>query len=72
MFLATLTSFIIASIILKSSKQTDEDDLLKATEKTSALKGKESRATEFMQQSIEQETVKEVSLANVKKYYFRM
>ena len=69
-FLATLTSFIIASIILKSSKQTDEDDLLKATEKTSALKGKESRATEFMQQSIEQETVKDVSLANVKSIIF--
>ena len=67
--LAALTSFIIASIILKTSKDTGEDDLLKATEKTSALKGKESRAANFMQQSVD-ETVEEVSLANVKSIIF--
>ena len=50
---ATAVSFIIASLILKTGKQTDEDDdeLTKATEKTSALKGKESRAADLMQQS---------------------
>lgn len=41
---ATTVSFLIASVILKGSKSTD-DDLAKATEKTSALKGKESRAS---------------------------
>ncbi|MCG1023822.1 PTS mannitol transporter subunit IICB [Sutcliffiella horikoshii] len=41
---ATVVSFLIASVILKGSKSTD-DDLAKATEKTSALKGKESRAS---------------------------
>ncbi|TWI54680.1 PTS mannitol transporter subunit IICB [Halalkalibacter nanhaiisediminis] len=44
--LAALVSFIIASIILKTSKVTEDDDaLVKATEKTSELKGKESRAS---------------------------
>ncbi|MEK5037610.1 PTS mannitol transporter subunit IICB [Sporosarcina sp. FSL K6-3457] len=65
-FFATVVSFIIASIILKTGKQTEEDDLLKATEKTSALKGKESRAADFMQQAV----AKEVSLANVKGVIF--
>ncbi|WP_186670794.1 PTS mannitol transporter subunit IICB [Sporosarcina sp. BP05] len=69
-FFATLVSFIIASIILKTGKQTDEDDLLKATEKTSALKGKESRAADFMQQSIAKEAVQEVSFADVKSIIF--
>ncbi|CAG9620221.1 PTS mannitol transporter subunit IICB [Sutcliffiella rhizosphaerae] len=41
---AAAVSFLISSIILKGSKSTD-DDLTKATEKTSALKGKESRAS---------------------------
>ena len=63
-------SFIVASIILKTGKQTEEDDLLKATEKTSALKGKESRAADFMQQSIAEEAVQEVSFANVKSIIF--
>ena len=48
---------------------TDEDDLLKATEKTSALKGKESRAADFMQQSVD-EPIEEVSLADVKSIIF--
>ncbi len=67
-FFATLVSFIVASIILKTGKQTedDDDDLLKATEKTSELKGKESRAADFMQQAV----AKEVSLANVKGIIF--
>ncbi|MCQ6268292.1 PTS mannitol-specific transporter subunit IIBC [Fictibacillus sp. WQ 8-8] len=46
---AAAVSFLISSVILKSSKQTDEDDLTKATEKTSALKGKESRASSLVQ-----------------------
>ncbi|WP_318616332.1 PTS mannitol transporter subunit IICBA [Sporosarcina sp. YIM B06819] len=65
-FFATLVSFIVASIILKTGKQTEEDDLLKATEKTSALKGKESRAADFMQQAV----AKEVSLSAVKHIIF--
>ncbi|MBP2241016.1 PTS system mannitol-specific IIC component [Cytobacillus eiseniae] len=46
---AAVVSFLISSIILKSSKKTSEDDLVKATEKTSSLKGKESRAAAFIQ-----------------------
>ncbi|MDM5196951.1 PTS mannitol-specific transporter subunit IIBC [Fictibacillus enclensis] len=47
---ATAVSFLISSIILKSSKKTDDDDdeLTKAAEKTSALKGKESRASSLI------------------------
>lgn len=67
---ATVVSFIVASIILKTGKETEEDDLLKATEKTSALKGKESRAADFMQQSIAEEAVQEVSFANVESIIF--
>jgi len=67
---ATVVSFIVASIILKTGKETEEDDLLKATEKTSALKGKESRAADFMQQSIAEEAVQEVSFANVQSIIF--
>ncbi len=44
---AATVSFLIASVILKGSKATD-DDLAKATEKTSALKGKESRASSLI------------------------
>lgn len=54
-FFAALTSFIIASIILKSSKNSGEEDLAKATEKTSSLKGKESRAAGLMKQTDEKE-----------------
>jgi PTS system mannitol-specific IIC component len=42
---ATAISFLIASVILKGSKEIDETELAKATEKTSELKGKESRAS---------------------------
>ncbi|SDN54325.1 PTS system, mannitol-specific IIC component [Fictibacillus solisalsi] len=47
---ATAVSFLISSVILKSSKKTDDDDdeLTKAAEKTSALKGKESRASSLI------------------------
>lgn len=51
---ATIVSFLSASVILKTGKDTgeDEDELEKATEKTSALKGKESRASSFVEKSI--------------------
>ncbi|WP_233713357.1 PTS mannitol transporter subunit IICB [Lederbergia citri] len=50
---ATAVSFIISAIILKTAKNTEEDDLAEATAKTSALKGKESRAAEFLNTSSE-------------------
>lgn len=51
---ATIVSFLVASLILKTGKDTeDEDELEKATEKTSALKGKESRATALVGKSKE-------------------
>lgn len=43
--IAAAVSFLIASVILKGSKEIDEAELAKATEKTSELKGKESRAS---------------------------
>ena len=67
---ATAVSFLIASIILKTSKDVEEDDLLKATEKTSSLKGKESRAAEFINPTSTVEAVQETSLANVKHVIF--
>lgn len=74
-FLAALTSFIIASIILKTAKSADEDDLAKATEKTSALKGKESRAADFMKQATgnegtQMDRTQNNSLAEVKSIIF--
>ncbi|QFF97710.1 PTS mannitol transporter subunit IICBA [Psychrobacillus glaciei] len=62
---ATAVSFIISAVILKSSKDTGEEDLVKATEKTSALKGKESRAAEFIQVGKMVETQQDSSLSNV-------
>lgn len=62
---AAAVSFIISAVILKSSKDTGEEDLAKATEKTSALKGKESRAAEFIQVGKAVETQQESSLSNV-------
>lgn len=53
-FGAALVSFLIASVILKTGKQTDDDDELeKATEKTSALKGKESHASKLVEKPVE-------------------
>ncbi|WP_243387360.1 PTS mannitol transporter subunit IICB [Bacillus kexueae] len=47
---ATVVSFVISSIILKASKQEeDEDALKKATEQSSKLKGKETRASMLVQ-----------------------
>ncbi|MER2171529.1 MAG: PTS mannitol transporter subunit IICB, partial [Psychrobacillus psychrodurans] len=67
---ATAVSFLIASLILKTSKDIAEDDLVKATEKTSSLKGKESRAAEFIQPTTTANLVQETSLANVKHIIF--
>jgi mannitol PTS system EIICBA or EIICB component len=69
---ATAVSFIIAALILKTAKQSDEDDdeLAKATEKTSALKGKESRAADLIQQPVVEEPTKEISLSGVKSIIF--
>ena len=68
---ATIVSFAIAALILKTAKQSDEDDeeLAKATEKTSALKGKESRAADLVQLPVEEPT-KEISLSDVKSIIF--
>ena len=68
---ATAVSFIIASFILKTGKQTeDEDELTKAAEKTSALKGKESRAADLIEQPVVEEETVEVSFGNVKSIIF--
>ncbi len=73
--LAALVSFIVASVILKTSKATENDDaLVKATEKTSELKGKESRASALVntekveepkaeEKDIEKETVNKIIFA---------
>ncbi|MFB9760360.1 PTS mannitol-specific transporter subunit IIBC [Ectobacillus funiculus] len=54
-FAATAVSFIISSIILKTSKQTEEESLAKAAEKTASLKGKESKASAFIKDETNQE-----------------
>lgn len=55
---ATAVSFILSSIILKSSKQADEDDLVKATEQTAKLKGKETKASVLIQKEEAKESLK--------------
>lgn len=47
---ATVVSFLIASLVLKTSKATEEDGLAAATAKTSALKGKESHASSLVKE----------------------
>lgn len=67
---ATAVSFIIASLILKTGKQSDdEDELAKAAEKTSALKGKESRASDLVQEPVEV-SAEEVSFEDIKSIIF--
>ncbi|HDR6289172.1 TPA: PTS mannitol transporter subunit IICBA [Bacillus cereus] len=63
---ATVVSFLISAVILKTSKQTDEEDLDKATEKTTELKGKERKASTVVKKEKPQEqvTVKENNLQN--------
>jgi PTS system mannitol-specific IIC component len=65
-FAAAAVSFLISSVILKTSKQSSEEDLVKATEKTSALKGKESRAASFIKtdETKEQTTAEEQKAVN--------
>ncbi|MFB5086990.1 PTS mannitol transporter subunit IICBA [Psychrobacillus sp. PGGUH221] len=63
---ATAVSFLIAALILRTSKDVEEGDLQKATEKTSTLKGKESRAAELIQPT----TSKAISLADTKHIIF--
>lgn len=67
---AAAVSFLIASIILKTSKDIEEDDLQKATEKTSSLKGKESRAAEFIKPTATVDSVQETSLSSIKSVIF--
>ncbi|WP_078408385.1 PTS mannitol-specific transporter subunit IIBC [Priestia abyssalis] len=62
---ATVVSFLISAVILKASKQSEEDDdLAKAAEKTSALKGKESKAATLIktEENKEQAEVREAAL----------
>ncbi|MER2169270.1 MAG: PTS mannitol transporter subunit IICBA [Psychrobacillus psychrodurans] len=49
--IAAVVSFLIAALILKTSKETEEDELGAATEKATSLKGKESRIAELLGQS---------------------
>ncbi len=69
---ATAVSFIIASFILKASKSSEEEDLTKAVEKTSELKGKEGQAAKLIQTESgqEQKAEPERSLKDVKKIVF--
>ncbi|AIE58702.1 PTS mannitol transporter subunit IICB [Bacillus methanolicus] len=65
-FAAAAVSFLISSIILKASKQSDEEDLVKAAEKTAELKGKESKASILIKTETtkDQMTMKETNLQN--------
>lgn len=63
---ATAVSFLISAVILKVSKQSNEEDLTKDAEKTAALKGKESKASVHIKTEANQEkvTVKETNVQN--------
>jgi PTS system mannitol-specific IIC component len=64
----TAVSFAVASLILKSSKQT-EDDLTAATEKMESLKGKKSSVSETLtEQPVK--TIEEFDFNNVNKIIF--
>lgn len=68
---ATAVSFIVAALILKTGKQSDdEDELTKAAEKTSALKGKESHAADLVKQPVAEEPTEETSFEDVKSIIF--
>ncbi|MGA8942663.1 MAG: PTS mannitol transporter subunit IICB [Thermoactinomyces sp.] len=69
---ATVVSFVIASLILKTSKSAEEDDLSKAVEKTSALKGKEGNASRLLktESGQEQTAEPEQEMKDVKKIIF--
>ncbi|MGM0838401.1 MAG: PTS mannitol transporter subunit IICB [Bacillota bacterium] len=63
---ASVVSFLIASVILKGSKEIDETELAKATEKTSEFKGKESRASVLVKKEetpIEEKEVNKIIFA---------
>jgi mannitol PTS system EIICBA or EIICB component len=63
---AAAVSFLISAVILKASKQSGEEDLAKAAEKTAALKGKESKASALIKTEAKQEQVivKDADLQN--------
>lgn len=67
---ATAVSFIIAALILKASKDVEEEGLQLATEKASALKGKESMASGLIQSTTATAVANEDSLANTKHIIF--
>ncbi|GLO67267.1 PTS mannitol transporter subunit IIBC [Oceanobacillus sp. E9] len=59
--LATAVSFIIAAVILKSSKSDDEGDLSASTEKMEAMKGKESSVAGTLKGNQNNENTSEVN-----------
>ncbi|MCT1578122.1 PTS mannitol transporter subunit IICB [Oceanobacillus kimchii] len=59
--LATAVSFIIAAVILKSSKSDDEGDLSASTEKMEAMKGKESSVADTLKGNQNNENTSEVN-----------
>lgn len=70
-FAATAVSFIIASIILKASKQTEEENLAEAAEKTASLKGEAKAATNQEQpEGKEEKGLKSQLKKDIKKIIF--
>ncbi|MGO0061890.1 PTS mannitol transporter subunit IICB [Brevibacillus fluminis] len=61
---ATIVSFVIASVLLKTSNQADEDELERATEKMQELKGKQQPAAAQVSATAEK------TAAEVKKVVF--
>ncbi|MBO1514002.1 PTS mannitol transporter subunit IICB [Metabacillus bambusae] len=66
---ATAVSFAVASLILKSSKQ-KEEDLTDATEKMEALKGKKSSVSETLTKAETVKATEEFDFNNVNKIIF--
>lgn len=71
---ATVISFLVSSIILKTSKNDSDGDLSAATEKMQQLKGKESKAAAIITNQVQEEResakLQENELGNVEKIVF--
>jgi len=67
---ATVVSFAVASLILKSSKSGTEEDITEATEKMQQLKGKKSTVVETFGTTVQSREKKDFEPENVKRIIF--
>lgn len=68
---ATAVSFIVASLILKTSKAAEEEDLTAAAEKMQQMKGKKSQAVSALTNAEEEQAEEQqINVENVSKVIF--